>query len=744
MIVLPSQHIIGHSKELIAKNQYSDALSELEEQEKKIEVDTENFLQLKLLQINLLILVGDVEKALEYADKAVSLSIRYPSSTFIFDALILKAEALRNRGRNLGVEAIRHPSKYSEISPENLSEFEALNRKCETEFNKISEISSHDHLLRKAWLYRHKGILLRTECKFEKSIQLLNNSLDIFKKQNLVEGLAEGYSSIALTYGIMGKIEKEIAYLKKSLDCYKSIGIKREVIGVLLRLGSLMFHYQSETKLGLEYIHQSYNLSKEIEDESGIAASLGYLGNHCTWLGQLDRGLSFLQRSFLLSEKIGYMENLAFTLNNLGWNYHIRGELSLALESLEKSLKISREKQYPWILVWTLTNIGFCLQTQGKFNDACGFYTQSIMVSEEIDDYLALSWGIYQVIKLNIDTKTPQDTIKQIERLKMLYSRCKIELMHQMYRVAHGMLLKNSPRLKDKAQALEYFSQVANEKVESLEVTADAMINQCELFLFEYKNSESSDVLADIQNLTNRLLDISEAQNSHSLLSETYMLKAELALLQQEINSAREYITKAQSIAEEKGLKKLALAISREHDKFLGLIGQVEKSEVPIVKKSTQLEIGEIKDLLDRMTTRNMVAVTEATPEDPIMLLIIVEGGMTLFTHTFTSNEYVKGQLIGSFLSAIESFSQEVFSSPIERATLGEYRLVTKTQGLLSFTYVYKGESYSAIKRVKKFITIMQMNKALWNDLENKTNTGALLNTDEQDILLNILDKTFK
>jgi len=744
MLFLPSPHIIGHSKNLIAKGQYHDALTELEGQEKQIDVETEKFLQLKLLQINVLILIGNIEKALEYADKAVSLSLRYHSSPLIFDALILKTECLRNRGRNLGSEAIRHPSKYSEIIPENLPEFETLIRKCETEFNKISETSSPDYLLRKASLYRCKGILLRTECKFEESVQLLSISLDLFAELNIIEGLAGGYSSIALTYGIMGEIEKEIDYLKKSLDCYKNIGIKREVIGILLRLGSLLFHYQSETKLGLDYIYQSYNLSQEIEDESGIAAALGYLGNHCTWLGQLDRGLNFLQRSFILSEKIGYMENLAFTLNNLGWNYHIRGELSLALESLEKSLKISREKQYPWILVWTLTNIGFCLQTQGNFNDACGYYTQSIMVSEEIDDYLALSWGIYQVIKLNLDIKTPQETIKQIERLKMLSSRYKVKLMHQMYRVAHGMLLKNSPRLKDKAQALEYFSQVANEKIESLEITADAMINQCELLLFEYKNSESSDVLADIQNLTNRLLDISEEQNSHSLLSETYMLKAELALLQQEINPAREYITKAQSIAEEKGLKKLALAISREHDKFLGLIGQVEGSEVASVKKSNKLEIGEIKDLLGRMTTRNMVAVTEATPEDPIMLLIIVEGGMTLFTHTFTSNEYVKGQLIGSFLSAIESFSQEVFSSPIERATLGEYRLVIQTQGLLSFSYVFKGESYSAIKRVKKFITILQLNKTLWNDLENKTNTGALLNTDEQDVLLDILDKTFK
>jgi len=63
MLILPSSHIIGYSKELIAKGQYIDALSELEEQEKKIDVETENFLQLKLLQISLLILIGEVEKS---------------------------------------------------------------------------------------------------------------------------------------------------------------------------------------------------------------------------------------------------------------------------------------------------------------------------------------------------------------------------------------------------------------------------------------------------------------------------------------------------------------------------------------------------------------------------------------------------------------------------------------------------------------------------------------------------------
>ncbi|MFX0087524.1 MAG: tetratricopeptide repeat protein [Candidatus Hodarchaeota archaeon] len=740
MMLLPPQHNFAEINNLVKQGDYDDALIQLGELEEQLTPGAEITIKIKLLKIYILILTGNFKKGLESAEEAVTLTQTYTSSPLKFDALILNAEALRNLGQYVGAEAIRHPSKYSEVLPENLPEFKKLVSQSEIELNKIHERTSIDYLIRKARFFRCKGIILRTEGKFEDSLDYLSTSSELFKKSNIIEGLAGVFSSIALTYGIMGDIEDEITNLKISLDYYRQVGLKREIAAILIRLGSLMLHYKSETKLGLEFINQSYHLSKEIEENSGIAVNLSYLGIHFTWLGELDRGLKFLQRSLLISENIGCTENLAFTLNNIGWNYHIRGELSLALESLNRSLTIAREKQYPWILVWILSNIGYVNQAQGKFDEACGYYTHSITVSTDIDDYLALSWGIYQVIKLNLDTKSEQYIIVQIMRLKELSSRYKVQLMSQMYRVAQGMLLKNSPRLKDKAKAQEYFEQVAKEKIESLEITADAMINQCELLLFEYKNSGSLEVLNDVQNLINKLLDISEEQNSHSLLSTTYMLKAELALLQEEISLAREYINKAQLIAEEKGLNKLALAISREHDKLLDHIGTIEG----VSRTDYQLEIGEIEKLLGRMKTRNLAAVTEAYPEDPIMLLIIAEGGMTLYNHTFTSNEYVKGQLIGSFLSAIESFSQEVFSSPMERATLGKYRLVIQTRESLSFSYVFRGESYSAIKRLNRFIQLLETNKNLWIALKSKVDTGLLPTTDEYGDIKAILDKIFQ
>jgi tetratricopeptide (TPR) repeat protein len=730
-------------QKIIQDGNYDTALDKLKELKKRNTLDKQELLTLKFLQVYLYLLSGQAIESLKLAEEVNNLtkSFQYPLQKF--DALMLKAEALRHLGRYTGAESLRHPCIYSEILPENLPEFSKLVDQSELEFNEIEITKSSDYILRKAWLYRSKGVILRTKKEYDLSHQFLLKSIEFFKHVDNIEGLAGAYSSLALSYGIQGNIPKEIECLKKSLENYQKVGLQREVASILLRLGILLFHYQGKTKLGFRYVNQSYQVSESIEDVNGVSIALGHIGNFYTWQGELGRGFNFLQRSLLLSERIGNTENLAFTLNNIGWNCHIRGELNLALESLNRSLNISREKEYPWILIWVLCNIGFVKQAQGKFDEACGYYTQSINVSKEIIDYFAHSWGLYQIIKLTIDTNSTSHSIMHINHLENLAQQYQIHLMSQMYRVAQGMLLKRSPRLRDKAKAQELFDEVTAEEVEAVEITADAMINQCELLLFEYKTSGDSTVFQDVRELTNQLLDIAQDQNSHSLFSETYLLKAELALLQGNVHQARKYISQSQTIAEEKGLHKLALAISREHDNLLDQLGTIEALKSHDDITADPLEIDNVENLLERMTTRQITAVSEMIPEDPIMLLVIAEGGMTLFNRRFGLKEVVKEQLIGSFLSAIESFSKEVFSSSIERVKLGEYRLVMQGFDKITFSYIFKGESYPAIKRLKKFIQALRKNSTLWEALKSKTKTGSLLNTDEKEVVNNILENVF-
>ena len=729
----------------INKGNYLDALKRITELRKKLELDSNEALTVKLLETYLLILSGQKVTALQLAEECLELGRKLQSNRDIIFALLLKAETIRYSNKFIGAEALRHPTIYSEITPEEIPRYSKLIIECKEMFNQIQPDETFEYLLMDAWVKRAQALLYRIEKQNDSCFSNLKQNLKILQEINNKEGIASTLQSLALAFGIKGDIPKEIDYLQQSLILYREIGFQSEVANLLLRIGVLLFHYLSKPKEGFKYLNEAYELSKSLEDQSGVAVTLSFIGNMYTWVGELDRALKLLQQSLILSERIRNTESLAFTLNNIGWNYHIRGELNLALESLNRSLSLSREKQYPWIQVWNLSNIGFVYRAKNEFDKACGYYSHGISISEDIGDYLSVSWGLYQVIKLNIDTNSIASTKKQLERLRLLSERYSVKLISQMYRNGLGMLLKRSPRIRDKAKAQEYFDQVAEEDVEALEVTADAMLNQCELLLLEFNISNDEQVFKDVRKLTNELLEIAEEQNSYLLLSETYLLKAELAVIQGDIKSARYCFGQAHMIAEEKGLNRLALSISREYDAFLDKVGHSTNE----VEKSNQKppEFGKVTNLLDKMSTQTIVAVSDPPAiEDSIMLFIISEGGITLFSHFFKPHGAgaIKGPLIGSFLSAIEAFSKEVFSSSIERLTLGDHRLIMNISDSLTFAYVYFGESYTAIKRLRKFILTLQMNSDLWRALKNKVNTGILLTSDEEAIILNVIQNIFQ
>ncbi|UCE14457.1 MAG: tetratricopeptide repeat protein, partial [Candidatus Heimdallarchaeota archaeon] len=436
------------------------------------DISDQSRISIILLKVYISLLEGNTAFSQQYADEALLLAEKTGNAITIFDAIILKAEVWRQLGNFIGAEALRHPNTYSEILPENLPGYIELVNQSEKYLDRITDKTTHDYMLREAWFLRCKGIIHRTEKKLELSHRCLKKSLRLFEKCQNIVGIADVLQSIALAYGIRGNWGKEIKYLRKSLSQYKKLNFQRDISNIQIRMGTILFHYRSKFDAGFRYLTESLTILETIGCDHGIAVTLGYLGNMFTWQGDLIRAFKYLQRSLLISERIGNTENLAFVLNNLGWNYHIRGELYLALESLNRSMEISREKQYPWILIWTLSNIGLVHQAQTKFDSACGYYTQSILICEEIDDYLAMAWSLYQVIKLTIDTDSLNHMKAHISRLEGLSKKYQVKLMNQMSRVAKGMLLKRSSRLKDKVQAQDIFEQIATEKMEALEVTA--------------------------------------------------------------------------------------------------------------------------------------------------------------------------------------------------------------------------------------------------------------------------------
>ncbi|MCK5183084.1 MAG: hypothetical protein KAQ95_02175, partial [Candidatus Heimdallarchaeota archaeon] len=86
--------------------------------------------------------------------------------------------------------------------------------------------------------------------------------------------------------------------------------------------------------------------------------------------------------------------------------------------------------------------------------------------------------------------------------------------------------------------------------------------------------------------------------------------------------------------------------------------------------------------------------------------------------------------LLSGFISSINAFFKEVFdtSGSIERIKHQELTVLLKPVESVLFCYVFKGQSYSAIKKLEEFILMLQnKNVIVWKALQKQIETTASL-----------------
>ena len=148
---------------------------------------------------------------------------------------------------------------------------------------------------------------------------------------------------------------------------------------------------------------------------------------------------------------------------------------------------------------------------------------------------------------------------------------------------------------------------------------------------------------------------ITEKQNLYSWLAETRLLQAKLALIQMKFDVAQQLLTQAQKIAELHGFSLLALKISSEHDKLLDQTndwGTLKNSNAPM---SERIKLASFNGVVGRMQGKRAIELPKIIPEEPVLLLIIGEGGFPLFSNHFKEAQLIEEDLVSAFLAAFNS-----------------------------------------------------------------------------------------
>ena len=155
------------------------------------------------------------------------------------------------------------------------------------------------------------------------------------------------------------------------------------------------------------------------------------------------------------------------------------------------------------------------------------------------------------------------------------------------------------------------------------------------------------------------------------------------------------------------------------------------------LKKSTsslkeRMELARLNEQMENMLRKRVVEPDEAKEEESVVILIISKGGNPIFSQSFEEGWSFQDHLFGGFLSAVNSFSDEMFSQGLDRAIFGEYTIIMNAVSPFIVCYLFKGQSFLALQRIKHFIDTIQNDKKIWEPIKKYYQANRLVQ--EKDI----------
>jgi tetratricopeptide (TPR) repeat protein len=590
-----------------------------------------------------------------------------------------------------------------------------------------------------------KGLILLYQNKNEELIKL---GEEIFKEgQRFNDNLqsVDGYffisNGLAQAYKFneaLKIVEKAEALLRSISNVSKSILFQKETRISLIK--AFINFSIGNMDLAEKCLEGPLNSGKELGNTFETVwanmemARIMFLGK-----SKFDLALEYTEKALSLAEDIRFNHYwIAYCNISFGCVYYDIGEFEISLKHSMKSLAIFRKIKNYWFIAHLLNNIGANQNYVGDYNNAMKYFQESLLLFEKlsIDEDLPLG-NLIEVALENDDIELAQ---KYYDRLENLQNQNKVGLIPSIYEYSTALFLKRSSRIRDKAKAEELLKQVI--ETETIWASLDAIIHLCDLLLAEYRISNSNEVLEEINHYVAKLLTKAEKSQSYLVFCEAFILQAKLALLNFNVKAARRFLTQAQRIAESYGIKRLAIKISLEHDELLKQTMMWKNLKESGASLSERWKLAVLSEQIENMVRKRMIALPKTSEENPVVILIIKEGGTPLFSHSFIEEQEFESSLFSGFLTTIDYFMKETFSEGLDRFIFGQYTLLMKSVPPFFVCYVFKGESYYALQRIQYFIEKVQK-EGIWQNLIKLFQKNRSIHLKDIPLLESLITETF-
>jgi len=273
----------------------------------------------------------ETNNALEYCDKAMSLSKKINNNQKYYNSCLTKALIKYRLGDN------KIAISY---------------------FKKIID-SSEDKTNLRGKAYLNIGNLYADLGKYDSSLVFYNNALEIFTTLNLNGSKATVLSNIGTIYSDLGDYEKAILYYTKAQSAHKEYGNKLGQAASVENIG-IIYYYQKNYVKALEYFNSSLEIMRKVGRQDKMANTLNNIASLYLIMENKQEAINHFKEAESIYQKIGEKSGQAEVLQNLAQLYFISEKHEDGIKAINKAIIIFNEVGYA-------KGVGTCNKELGSF-----------------------------------------------------------------------------------------------------------------------------------------------------------------------------------------------------------------------------------------------------------------------------------------------------------------------------------------------------------------------------------------
>jgi tetratricopeptide (TPR) repeat protein len=595
---------LNRIEKLIYKEKLDEAMREVEHLENQSDLDQEGRLQNQIFKSLIYTRMGHFQNGLKIAEHAIEEAQKIKNPQLVHKALISKAMSLYELGKlDICLNVIK----------EGLALFKAM------DIDKQLEIKDG-----KATLKYIQGKVFWKKSKLDEAHECLNNSLSIKQEIGSLSGVADILNSIGIINLDKGELDLALNFFERSLTIFKKHGIKPSIAKSKNNIGRIYWK-KGELDLALENFKASLVIYEELKNRLNVARVLLNMGLIYWNKGELDDALDFYNKSLGIYEGLENKNEKALCLNNIAIIYQFKGELDQALQIYQENLTIHEELGNKQQIAVCENNIGDIHHSKGHFDKAVDSYKKSLTLFEEVGNNIDMSEPLFNLVSVAIDQGSIEQTQLYLRKLQEIDMHEDNNYINQKYRLAQAIVLKESDRVIDIAEAQKILQELSQEEMISLEHKVTADINLCELLLQEIKTTGNEDILNELDKVLSQLSRVAEDQNSYIWLAKTNWLRSKVALLEFDLKQSQRLLSRAELIAHEKGLKNLSIKIASERNILLNQFNKWEKLLEQKPSVTEIIELTQIGEMVERMIQKKLDTADEDVMEYALVSRRLVE-----------------------------------------------------------------------------------------------------------------------